>query len=56
MEIVFWIGGLAALLMMGAYLAIGASLLAAKYRMTHLRPVAALTRGAPIRDLRYRAP
>jgi len=60
MEIVFWICGLAALLMTFAYAAIGALMLIAKYRMTHVPARSSTARssttlsGPPIADLRYR--
>ena len=57
MDIVFWICAAATLLMMLVYAAIGALMLMAKYRMTHVpaRSAARLER-QPIADLRYRIP
>ena len=55
MEIVFWIGAVLTLLLMLAYATIGALLLAAKYRMTHVPSrTTASSATPPIADLRYR--
>jgi hypothetical protein len=54
MEIVFWIGAVAGLLALLAYAIIGAALLAAKYRMTHVPShMQASPNAQPIADLRF---